>query len=171
MDPLHVLYKLPLAILRPLLLLHSIAQMFMARIARIDGQRRRKLEGELRKVTSRSGLANSLAGMVAALGPDFTVLVNGKPCELLAFRRKSQQGSKLGFRVHAVSLPVCNVVHIVLVLVFAWPFYVSLLVGPEPGWSRRQCGHQSSFGVSFSVGSWAWGLELCHAGCRRTTLF
>ena len=62
-----------------------------------------RLRGMLERVRSRAGLDHSLHALMEALQPELSVTLDGRRCELLGFRRRRDEVSRVGFSVHGAA--------------------------------------------------------------------
>jgi len=85
-----------------------IMDLFFERKSKMELQHCSKLQRMVQTTQSRTGFENSLNALIEKLQVELFVEVNGVPCELMAFRKKSQQGAKQLFRVFS-AIPAPNI--------------------------------------------------------------
>uniref|UniRef100_A0A7S2SN38 F-box domain-containing protein n=1 Tax=Mucochytrium quahogii TaxID=96639 RepID=A0A7S2SN38_9STRA len=79
----------------------QIKQMFLYRRNKLIAKGKERIKKIVNDLSRRVGVDNSLSLILEKLELDISVEINNELADLVAFRRKSQQGSKLGFRVHS----------------------------------------------------------------------
>mmetsp|Transcript_16774 Transcript_16774/g.32672 ORF Transcript_16774/g.32672 Transcript_16774/m.32672 type:complete len:586 (-) Transcript_16774:96-1853(-) len=81
----------------------SAKQRFVEEVRERSERRAAKLRETFRHIQDRAGVENCLSQTIERLGIALSVTVNDVPCDLLAFRKRSQQGQKEQFRVHSAA--------------------------------------------------------------------